>query len=185
VTNLQVTEAVAAEGFYYAPDPSSQQVCTIGGNVAENSGGAHCLKYGFTVNHVLAATVVLPDGEVVELRADAPGPDLLGVFVGSEGTLGIATEITLRVLRRPEHVVTLLAAFESTDAAGTAVSEIVGNRILPSAIEMMDRLTTEAAVAAVGAAYPKGAGAVLIVELDGVTVQVEEDLAAVDAICCR
>src|SRR5436309_611755 len=118
VTNLQVTEAVMGGGLFYAPDPSSQQVCTIGGNVAENSGGAHCLKYGFTVNHVTGLSVVLPDGELVRLGGkslDRPGPDLLGVFVGSEGTLGIATEITLRVLRRPESVVTLLAAFGSTD----------------------------------------------------------------------
>src|SRR5690242_5142937 len=121
VTNLQVTEAVTAHDLYYAPDPSSQQVCTIGGNVAENSGGAHCLKYGFTVNHVTGATVVLPDGEIVRLGGkslESPGPDVLGVFVGSEGTLGIATEVTLRLLRRPEVVVTQLAAFESTDHAG-------------------------------------------------------------------
>src|SRR6266852_3879666 len=183
VTNLAITAAVAAEGFYYAPDPSSQQVCTIGGNLAENSGGAHCLKYGFTVNHVLAAKVVLPDGSLVELRAGDPGPDLLGVFVGSEGTLGIATEITLRVLRRPEAVVTLLAGFPSTDNAGAAVSGIVAGRILPAAIEMMDRLTIEAAERAVDANYPRDAGAVLIVELDGVAVQVEEDLEAVERIC--
>src|SRR5205814_8313103 len=115
VTNLQVTEAVFADGFYYAPDPSSQLVCTIGGNVAENSGGAHCLKHGFTVNHVTGLLVVLPDGELVRLggRAlESPGPDLLGCFVGSEGTLGIATEITLRLLRRPEAVRTVLAAFD-------------------------------------------------------------------------
>src|SRR5439155_16702365 len=111
VTNLAVTEAVAADGFYYAPDPSSQQVCTIGGNVAENSGGAHCLKYGFTVNHVTGLEVVLPDGELVQLGGkslDPPGPDLLGAFVGSEGTLGLATKVTLRILRRPDTVVTLL-----------------------------------------------------------------------------
>jgi glycolate oxidase len=183
VTNLQVTEAVIGAGFYYAPDPSSQQVCTIGGNVAENSGGAHCLKYGFTVNHVLEALVVLPDGNLVRLRADDPGPGLLGVFVGSEGTLGIATEVTLRLLRRPERVATLLAAFETTDHAGEAVSEIVAARILPSAIEMMDRLTIEAAEAAVGAGYPQGAGAILLVELDGPAEQVEDDLAAVERIC--
>jgi glycolate dehydrogenase FAD-linked subunit len=183
VTNLQVTEAVASEGFYYAPDPSSQQVCTIGGNVAENSGGAHCLKYGFTVNHVLGLLLVLPDGDVVRLDTGDSGPDLLGVFVGSEGTLGIATEITLRVLRRPEAVVTLLGAFESTDTAGAAVSGIVAARILPSAVEMMDRLTIEAAEAAVHAGYPAGAGAVLIVELDGVQVQVAEDVEAVRRIC--
>jgi glycolate oxidase len=184
VTNLQVTDAVAADGLYYAPDPSSQQVCTIGGNVAENSGGAHCLKHGFTVNHVTGLTVVLPDGEVVRLGGrglDTPGPDVLGVFVGSEGTLGIATEITLRLLRRPEAVVTQLAAFDSTDHAGAAVSDIIAARILPAAIEMMDRLTIEAAEAAVHAGYPE-AGAILIVELDGVLAQVEEDVAAVDRI---
>src|SRR5439155_7770735 len=125
VTNLDVTRAVAAAGFYYAPDPSSQQVCTIGGNVAENSGGAHCLKYGFTVNHVLAADVVLPTGELVTLARDDDGPDLLGVFVGSEGTLGIAVRITVRVLRAPESVRTLLAGFASTDAAGDAVSHVI------------------------------------------------------------
>ena len=128
VTNLEVTQAVAGEGFYYAPDPSSQQVCTIGGNVAENSGGAHCLKYGFTVNHVLAAEIVLPDGELVELSVWDDGPDLLGVFVGSEGTLGIATKLTLRVLRAPETVRTLLAGFAHTDAAGAAVSGIDRSR---------------------------------------------------------
>jgi len=186
VTNLQVTEAVAAEGFYYAPDPSSQQVCTIGGNVAENSGGAHCLKHGFTVNHVTGLLVVLPDGELVRLGGkglDSPGPDIMGVFVGSEGTLGIATEITLRVLRRPEAVATLLAAFDSTDAAGAAVSGVVAARVLPSAMEIMDRLAIEAAEAAVQAGYPGGAGAVLIVELDGAAAQVEEDLARVEEIC--
>jgi glycolate oxidase len=182
VSNLQVTEAVVGDGFYYAPDPSSQQVCTIGGNVAENSGGAHCLKYGFTVNHVLGLLVVLPDGETVRLSADTPGPDLLGVFVGSEGTLGIATEITLRLLRRPEAVRTVLAAFDSTDAAGAAVSGIVSAGILASAMEIMDRLTIEAAEAAVHPGYPD-AGAILLVELDGPAPQVEEDLAAVEEIC--
>jgi glycolate oxidase len=185
VTNLEVTAAVAAAGFYYAPDPSSQQVCTIGGNVAENSGGAHCLKYGFTVNHVTALTVVLPNGELVRLGGkalDPDGPDLLGVFVGSEGTLGVATEITVRVLRVPEAVTTLLAAFDSTDEAGEAVSGIVAAGILPSAIEMMDSLTAEAAEQAVHAGYP-AAGALLIVELDGVAAQVEDDTGAVEAIC--
>jgi glycolate oxidase len=185
VTNLQVTEAVAGHGLFYAPDPSSQQVCTIGGNVAENSGGAHCLKYGFTVNHVTGLVVVLPDGELVRLGGkslESPGPDLLGAFVGSEGTLGIATEVTLRVVPRPECVRTVLAAFDSTDAAGAAVSGIVAARILPSAMEMMDRLTIEAAEAAVHAGYPD-AGALLLVELDGPLPQVEEDLAAVEALC--
>src|SRR5512133_4329797 len=118
VANSDVTRAVAAEGFYYAPDPSSQQVCTIGGNVAENSGGAHCLKYGFTVNHVLAADVVLPTGDLVELSVWDDGPDLLGVFIGSEGTLGIATRVRLRVLRAPEATRTLLVGFAHTDDAG-------------------------------------------------------------------
>jgi glycolate oxidase len=183
VTNLAISRAVADAGFYYAPDPSSQQVCTIGGNVAENSGGAHCLKHGFTVNHVLAADVVLPDGELVTISRDDEGPDLLGAFVGSEGTLGIAVGITVRVLRAPEAVRTLLAAFESTDAAGEAVSRTIAGGILPAAIEMMDALTLEAVEAAVGAGYPEGAGAVLIVELDGVEAQVHEDSAAVEAIC--
>jgi glycolate oxidase len=188
VTNLDVSAAVAPHGFYYAPDPSSQLVCTIGGNVAENSGGAHCLKYGFTVNHVTGLVVCLPDGELVSLGGrgfDTPGPDLVGAFVGSEGTLGIATEITVRVLRRPESVVTLLAAFDSLDEAGGAVSEIVAGRIQPAAIEMMDRLTIEAVEAAVHAGYPDGARAVLIVELDGVAEQVEDDLAEVERICAR
>jgi len=183
VANLDVTRAVADDGFYYAPDPSSQQVCTIGGNVAENSGGAHCLKYGFTVNHVLAAEVVLPDGELVELSVWDEGPDLLGAFVGSEGTLGIATKLTLRILRAPETVVTLLAGFGHTDEAGEAVSGVIAAGILPAAIEMMDAVTIEAAEAAVGANYPEGCGAVLIVELDGPLAQVEEDLERVREIC--
>jgi glycolate oxidase len=178
-----VTRSVADEGFYYAPDPSSQQVCTIGGNVAENSGGAHCLKYGFTVNHVLAAEVVLPDGELVELSVWDEGPDLLGAFVGSEGTLGIATKLTLRILRAPEAVRTLLAGFLHTDEAGEAVSGVIAAGIVPAAIEMMDAVTIEAAEAAVGANYPDGCGAVLIVELDGPLAQVEEDLDRVRALC--
>jgi glycolate oxidase len=185
VANLDVTRAVAAEGFYYAPDPSSQQVCTIGGNVAENSGGAHCLKYGFTSNHVLAAEIVLPDGELVELSVWDEGPDLLGAFVGSEGTLGIATKVTLRILRAPAAVRTLLAGFGHTDDAGAAVSDVIAGGILPAAIEMMDAVTIEAAEAAVNANYPDGCGAVLIVELDGPVDQVEEDLAAVEEICRR
>jgi glycolate oxidase len=186
VANLDVTLAVADAGFFYAPDPSSQQVCTIGGNVAENSGGAHCLKHGFTVHHVTGLTLVLPDGEIVEVGGkalDPDGPDLLGVIVGSEGTLGIVTRIVLRIVRRPEAVRTLLAGFDSTDAAGAAVSDIVAAGILPTAIEMMDRLTIEAAEKAVAPGYPEGAGAVLLVEFEGVTAQVEEDAAEVDAIC--
>ena len=185
VTNLDVTRAVAPHGFYYAPDPSSQQVCTIGGNVAENSGGAHCLKYGFTVNHVLEADVVLPDGERVTLSVWDEGPDLLGAFVGSEGTLGIATRLVLRVLRAPATVRTLLAGFDHTDHAGAAVSAIIGSGITPAAIEMMDAITIEAVEAAVAPGYPQGAGAVLIVELDGTAEQVEDDLAVVQRICAE
>jgi glycolate oxidase len=186
VANLDVTRAVAADGYFYAPDPSSQQVCTIGGNVAENSGGAHCLKYGFTAHHVTGLTFVLPDGEVVELgdkALDPDGPDLLGVIVGSEGTLGIATRITLRLVRAPQAVHTLLAAFDTMDAAGDAVSGIVAAGLMPSAIEMMDRLTIEAAERAVAPGYPEGAGAVLLVELDGVVEQVEDDAAEFERIC--
>jgi glycolate oxidase len=186
VANLDVTQAVAEDGFFYAPDPSSQQVCTIGGNVAENSGGAHCLKHGFTVHHVTGLTLVLPNGDAVELGGKALDPegfDLLGIVVGSEGTLGIVTRITLRIVRAPETVRTLLAGFESTDAAGEAVTEIVAAGVLPAAIEMMDRLTIEAAELAVAPGYPAGAGAVLLVELDGVRAQVEEDAAIVERIC--
>jgi glycolate oxidase len=186
VANLDVSAAVVDAGLFYAPDPSSQQVCTIGGNVAENSGGAHCLKHGFTVHHVTGLTVVLANGEVVQLGGkalDPEGCDLLGVVVGSEGTLGVVTEIVLRVVRKPEAVRTLLAGFDTTDAAGAAVSDVVAAGILPSAIEMMDRLTIEAAEKAVAPGYPAGAGAVLIVELDGVLAQVDLDAQEVEEIC--
>jgi glycolate oxidase len=185
VANLDVTRAVEAYGFYYAPDPSSQQVCTIGGNVAENSGGAHCLKYGFTTNHVLAADVILPDGELVELSVWDDGPDLLGVFIGSEGTLGIATKLTLRLLRAPETVRTLLAGFAQMDDAGEAVSATIAAGILPAAMEMMDALAIEAAEAAVQANFPPACGAVLIVELDGPRAQVEDDAARLEEIFGR
>src|SRR6186997_1943492 len=187
VTNLDVTRAVSAQGYFYAPDPSSQQVCTIGGNLAENSGGAHCLKNGFTVNHVTGARVVLPDGELLTLGGKAidgdDGPDLLGVVIGSEGTLGIAVEVTLRIVRQPEAVVTQLAAFTTVEAAGDAVSQIVAGGILPAAMEIMDRFTIQAAEEAFRPGYPEGAGSVLLVELDGPLAQVEEDVAAVDGIC--
>jgi glycolate oxidase len=188
VANLDVTRAVAGEGFFYAPDPSSQQVCTIGGNVAENSGGAHCLKYGFTAHHVTGLTFVLPDGEAVELGGkalDPGGPDLLGAIVGSEGTLGVVTSITLRLVRTPQTILTLLAGFHTMDAAGAAVSGIVAAGVMPSAIEMMDRLTLEAAERAVSPGYPAGAGAVLLVELDGVVEQVEDDAAEIERICAE
>ncbi|GIF07798.1 FAD-linked oxidase C-terminal domain-containing protein [Actinoplanes siamensis] len=186
VINLQVTKAAAPHGYYYAPDPSSQQICSIGGNVAENSGGAHCLKYGFTTNHVTGLEVVTPDGERIRLGGpapDAPGYDLLGAFVGSEGTLGVATEVTVKLTRLPETVRTLLAGFRSTDQAGAATSAIIAAGVVPAAVEMMDVLAIEAAEAAVGCGYPAGAGAVLIVELDGPAAEVEAQFAEVSALC--
>src|SRR5262245_24078989 len=185
VTNLEITRHVSPFGCYYAPDPSSQIVCSIGGNIAENSGGAHCLKYGFTVHHVLAVEAVLPDGELVHLSSsalDSPGLDLLAVLVGSEGTLAVVTKATLRLLRRPQTVLTLLARFESIDAAGEAVSAIIGRGIVPAAVEMMDRLTIDAAEAAVHPNFPD-ANAVLIVELDGPASEVDEQFADVESVC--
>src|SRR3954453_19540156 len=186
VINLQVSRAAAPHGYYYAPDPSSQQICSIGGNVAENSGGAHCLKYGFTTNHVTGLEFVAPDGDLVRIggRAeDPPGYDLLGAFVGSEGTLGIATEVTVRLTRLPESVRTLLAAFTGVDHAGAAVSAIIAAGVVPAAIEMMDALAIEAAEAAVQCGYPEGAAAVLIVELDGPAAEVEHQFGQVTAYC--
>ena len=186
VTNLEITAAAAPFGLYYAPDPSSQQVCTIGGNVAENSGGAHCLKYGFTTNHVLSLEVVLPDGSVVTLGTDTGeqlGPDLRGVFLGSEGTLGITTKITVRLLRTPESVRTLLADFPSVAAAGDVVSGIVAAGIVPAAVEMMDTLAIEAAEEAVHAGYTVGVPAALVVELDGPDEEVSSQFEQVKAIC--
>jgi glycolate oxidase len=186
VVNLDVTKAAAPYGFYYAPDPSSQQICSIGGNVAENSGGAHCLKYGFTTNHVTGARFVTPQGDIVTLGGkapDAPGYDLLGVIVGSEGTLGIVTEVTVRLTRAPEAVRTVLIGFATTDDAGAATSAIIGAGIVPAAIEMMDALAIEAAEAAVQCNYPEGAGAVLVVELDGVAADVDHELAQVEQHC--
>jgi glycolate dehydrogenase FAD-linked subunit len=185
VINLDVTRRVAPHGYYYAPDPSSQLICSIGGNIAENSGGAHCLKYGFTVHHVLGVEAVLPNGDLVQIggsAVDTPGLDLLGVMIGSEGTLAVVTKATLRLLRAPESVRTLLAAFDSTDAAGDAVSAIIAAGIIPAAVEMMDRLTLEAAEAAVHPGFPK-AEAVLIVELDGPAVEVDELFERVQTIC--
>src|SRR5216684_3031455 len=185
VLNLDVTGRVQSQEFFYAPDPSSQSVCSIGGNVAENAGGAHCLKYGFTTTHVLGLEVALPDGSLIHLGGktlDAPGYDLAGVFVGSEGTLGIATKIILRVVKSPECVQTLLAAFPSTNEAGAAVSGIIAARILPAAIEMMDNLAIQAAEAAVHANYPN-CGALLLVELDGPVAEVEALMTQVNEIC--
>jgi glycolate oxidase len=185
VTNLEITRRVAPFGSYYAPDPSSQSVCSIGGNIAENSGGAHCLKYGFTVHHVLGVEAVLPNGDLVQIGGatlDPPGLDLLGVLIGSEGTLGVVTKATLRLLRKPEAVLTLLAAFNSIDEAGAAVSAIISHGIVPAAVEMMDRLTIQAAEAAVHPNFPD-TDAVLIVELDGPQVEVDELFEVVEHVC--
>jgi len=186
VINLWVTQRVAPHGYYYAPDPSSQQVCSIGGNIAENSGGAHCLKYGFTVNHVLGMKLVLPDGELVEIGGptfDSPGYDLAGIIVGSEGTLGIATEITVRIVRKAEAVQTVMAAFTNPDAAGETVSGIISAGIVPAAVEMMDKLAIEACEAAVHAGFPLDAGAILLIELDGPATEVAHQFAQIEDIC--
>ncbi|TMA85289.1 MAG: FAD-binding protein [Deltaproteobacteria bacterium] len=170
VINLDVSKQIGPEGWYYAPDPSSQSVCSIGGNVAENSGGAHCLKYGFTVNHVLGLQMVLHDGSVAELGGpvlDQPGYDLTGVVVGSEGLLGIVTEVTLRILRKAEATRTFFATFPSTTEAGNAVSAIIASGIVPAAIEMMDTLAIVAAKAATGVDWPE-VGAALLMDVDGV-----------------
>ncbi len=182
VTNLAVSKAVSPTHFY-PPDPSSQIVCSIGGNVAENSGGAHCFKYGFTTNYVVGLEVVLADGSVVQMRRDDPGYDLLGAFVGSEGTLGVATKVTLRVIPAPETVRTMLAFFEDTAAAGDAVTAIVEEGLVPGAIEMMDRLSIAAAEQATGAGYRLDAGAALVVELDGTREQCLAGLEQLIALC--
>lgn len=184
VINLQISQAAAPYNLYYAPDPSSQSICTIGGNVAFNSGGAHCLKYGMTSNHVLGLKAVLPDGEVVEFGSESVegvgvGPDLVGLFVGSEGLFGVALEITVRLLPKPELYRTVLAAYDSLEKAGNAVAQVVASGLLPGAMEIMDRLAIKAAEAAVKAGYPENAAALLIVELEGETEQVETEFQAV------
>jgi glycolate oxidase len=187
VTNSEVSAAVGPTHFY-PPDPSSQIVCSIGGNVAENSGGAHCFKYGFTTNYVTGLEVVLPDGEIVTLggkELDQPGYDLLGAFVGSEGTLGICTSVTLRVIPVPESIKTMVAFFDTTGEAGETVSEIVSGGVIPGAIEMMDNLTIQAAEQAVGAGFPTDVGAALIIELDGSRVECDACFDDVVAICER
>ncbi|WP_035987119.1 glycolate oxidase subunit GlcD [Leptolyngbya sp. KIOST-1] len=176
VINNWVTQAVSGAGFYYAPDPSSQSVCSVGGNVAENSGGVHCLKYGVTTNHVLGLKVVLPTGDIVEIGgevAETPGYDLCGLFVGSEGTLGIATEITLRILKAPQAVQVLLADFISVEAAGEAVSAITSAGIIPAGMEMMDNFSLNAVEDVVATnCYPRDAAAILLIEIDGLPAEV-------------
>ena len=187
VTNASVSAAVGP-GFFYPPDPSSQIVCTIGGNVAENSGGAHCFKYGFTTNYVTGLEVVLADGERVLLggyELDPPGYDLIGVFVGSEGTLGVATKIWLRVVPTPEAVKTLVAFFDTIRQAGEAVTDIVQGGIVPGAIEIMDAKAIEAAEVTAHAGFPVGCGAALLVELDGAERECEARFADISAACLR
>ncbi|HEX5317570.1 MAG TPA: FAD-linked oxidase C-terminal domain-containing protein [Stellaceae bacterium] len=183
VTNLGVSHAVEAAGFYYAPDPSSQIACTIGGNIAENSGGVHCLKYGLTTNNVLGLEMVLIDGEVIRLggkHLDAAGYDLMGVVTGSEGLLGVVTEVTLRILRKPSMARALLIGFPTTEDAGNCVAAIIGAGIIPGGMEMMDRPAIHAAEAFVNAGYPLDVEALLIVELDGPQAEVDYLIATVD-----
>ncbi len=188
VTNLGVSHAVAGEGFYYAPDPSSQIACTIGGNVAENSGGVHCLKYGLTTNNVLGLELVTPQGEILRLggkHLDSGHYDLLGLMVGSEGLIGIVTEVTVRILRRPQTARALLIGFDDVESAGACVAAIIGDGIIPAGMEMMDRPAIHAAEAYVGVGYPLDVEALLIVELDGPGVEVDYLIERVRAIAAR
>jgi len=187
VANARLSAAAAPSGLYYAPDPSSQTVCTIGGNVAENAGGPHCLKYGTTVNHILALTVVLPDGRIMRLggHGESAGYDLLGVFVGSEGTFGVATEITVRLIPLPEKIETLLALFDDIDDASRAVSAIIAEGLLPAALEMVDReaiVAVEASVYAAGLPEVEGA---LVIEFDGAAPGLDQDAEHARRICLR
>ena len=185
VTNLGISHAVAAEGFYYAPDPSSQIACTIGGNVAENSGGVHCLKYGLTTNNLLGLEIVLIDGEIVRLggkHLDAGGYDLMGIMTGSEGLLGVVTEVTVRILRKPSTARALLIGFVATEDAGSCVAAIIGAGIVPGGMEMMDRPAIHAAEDFVRVGYPLDVEALLIVELDGPAAEVDHLIGRVDDI---
>src|SRR5713101_496912 len=176
LVNLHLSWKVGPRGYYYAPDPSSQQACTIGGNIANNSGGPHTLKYGVTANHVLGLEVVMPDGDIVWLGGktrEACGYDLAGVFVGSEGTFGIATKVVVRILKKPQAVKTVLAVFDEIDRASAAVSAIIGRGLVPAAIEMIDRLTIQAVEDAFNCGYPRDADAALLIELDGLAVGME------------
>ncbi|TAK48381.1 MAG: FAD-binding protein [Xanthobacteraceae bacterium] len=185
VTNLAISQAVAHAGFYYAPDPSSQIACTIGGNVAENAGGVHCLKYGVTSNNVLGCEIVLMNGEIVRIGGkgcEQPGYDLLGVVNGSEGLLGVITEITVRILQKPATARALMVGFASVEAAGACVAEVIGGGIIPGGMEMMDRLAIHAAEAFVHAGYPLDVEALLLVELDGPVAEVDALIGRVEAI---
>src|SRR5438046_5821681 len=186
LVNLHLSWKVGPRGYYYAPDPSSQQACTIGGNIANNSGGPHTLKYGVTTNHVLGLQVVVPDGEIVWLGGktrESQGYDLVGVFVGSEGTFGIATKIVVRILKKPQAVKTVLAVFNEVDQASAAVSEIIARGLVPAAVEMIDQLTIQAVEDAFGCGYPRDAAAALLVELDGLAVGMEAQTERIVAAC--
>ena len=187
VVNVALTRAATPYGLHYAPDPSSQAACTIGGNVAENAGGPHCLKYGVTLNHVRAITAILPDGEIVRLgnaEGEVEGYDLLGAFIGSEGCFGIALDVTVKLSPNPQAIRTLLADFTSVDAAARATSEIIASGILPAALEMMDAATIRAVEASIYAAgYPVDAEAILLSEVDGLEAGLEADVARVEAMC--
>ncbi|RMD70533.1 MAG: glycolate oxidase subunit GlcD [Cyanobacteria bacterium J149] len=187
IINNWVTQAVSGAGFYYAPDPSSQIICSIGGNVAENSGGVHCLKYGTTTNHVLGLTIVTAEGEILKIGGkvpEMPGFDLTGLFVGSEGTLGIATEITLKILKTPESICVVLADFQSVEDAGKAVAGIIQAGIIPAGMEMMDNFSINAVEDVVATdCYPRNAEAILLVELDGLEVEVKNYKEKVAEIC--
>jgi glycolate oxidase len=190
VTNLAVTQAVEHKGFYYAPDPSSQIACTIGGNVAENSGGVHCLKYGMTTNNLLGCEMVLMTGEIVRIggkHLDTGGYDLLGVITGSEGLLGVVTEITVRILKKPETARAVLVGFASSEDAGECVSRIIGAGIIPGGMEMMDKPAIHAVEEFVHAGYPLDVEALLIVEVDGPQAEVDHLIERVESIArsCR
>ena len=185
VVNVSVTHAVSPYGYYYAPDPSSQIVCTIGGNVAENSGGVHCLKYGVTSNHVLGLELVLPDGEIVSVGGkslDHPGYDITGLVVGSEGLLGIVTKVVLRIVRKPETVKTLFATYDRIEDAGASVSGITARGVIPAGMEIMDSLCIQSVEQAIGCGYPVDAGAILLVELDGPEAEVTAQLPIVEEV---
>lgn len=184
--NLKLSNSISTKGYYYAPDPSSQAVCTIGGNVGENAGGAHCLKYGVTTNHVLALQMVLPNGEMVKIGGtlDTPGYDLLGILTGSEGTMGIVTEITVRILKKPQGIKTVLALFDEVNDASLAVSDIIAKGIVPAALEMMDKIAIEGVESGnfpVG--YPDDLGAVLIVEVDGIEMGLQNQIDQIIEVC--
>ena len=185
VRNLAISEAAAPYGLYYAPDPSSQIACSIGGNVAENSGGVHCLKYGLTVHNVLRARVVTIDGDVVELGSeapDAPGLDLLSVFIGSEGMLGVVTEVTVKLIPKPACAQVVMASFASVEAAGNAVTQVIAAGMIPAGLEMMDRRATHMVEPFVRAGYDMDAQAILLCESDGTPEEVAHEIARMEAV---